>query len=454
MSAMNATREYFGTDGIRGTAGHHPLTAGFTVNLGVALAELLGKPPGRARFLLGMDTRRSGAMLAQAITAGLTSRGADVTLLGVVPTPAIAYLTRELKATAGIMISASHNPFQDNGIKIFTAGGEKLSDSLEARIEDFIRELPDLDDVTHTDIGLAVDDGDMTERYFRFLLDNAPFLDGLKVGLDCANGAASTLAPRVFKQIGARLDVVYAEPDGMNINAGCGSTHPQALQERVRQHDLDVGVTFDGDADRTQLIDRRGRLVTGDHMLAILAVTRGEKEVVATVMSNLGLERFLADNGINLHRTAVGDRYVGEELRKRDLSLGGEQSGHLLLLDRAPTGDGILSALQVLAAVRASDVPLEDWMDRIPVYPQLLTNVSVPNGSKDLIAGHEGVLKAVAAAEERLGDDGRVNVRPSGTEPLVRVMVEGPDDQTVQTLTAELVAAVEAAGKAAGTSAS
>lgn len=448
MCAMSAKREFFGTDGIRGVAGHHPLTAGFTVNLGVALAELLGRPSSGARFLIGMDTRRSGPMLAKAITAGLTSRGADVVLLGVVPTPAVAYLTRELGVTAGIMISASHNPYQDNGIKIFNSNGEKLSDEVEAGIEQFILGGSELADVTHADIGVATADTDDTELYFRFLLDNAPFLDGLKVGLDCANGAASELAPRVFKQIGARLDVLCAQPDGVNINDGSGSTHPQLLQQRMKEHDLDVGVTFDGDADRTQLIDRQGRLVTGDHMLAILALARGEQEVVATVMSNLGLERFLADNDVKLHRTAVGDRYVSEELRQRNLKLGGEQSGHLLMLDRAPTGDGILSALQVLSAVRASNMSLEEWMDRIPVYPQLLTNITVPAGSKHAIAEHPDLLAAVADVEKRLGDDGRVNVRPSGTEALVRIMIEGPDTETVESLSNELAETVQAASRA------
>lgn len=450
MNPMSPKREFFGTDGIRGVAGQHPLTAGFTVKLGVALAELLGGSAVRGRFLLGMDTRRSGQMLAQAITAGLTARGADVTVLGVIPTPAVAYLTRELGATAGIMISASHNPFQDNGIKIFNSNGEKLSDELEAEIEQFIAGEPELREVTHENIGVVENDSGETEKYFRFLLDNAPFLDGLKVGLDCANGAASELAPRVFKQIGARLEVLSGEPDGININDGCGSTHPELLRQRVMDYALDVGVTFDGDADRTQLIDRKGRLVTGDHMLAILALSRGEQEVVATVMSNLGTEKFLNDNGVTLHRTAVGDRYVSEELRKRGISLGGEQSGHLLMLDRAPTGDGILSALQVLAAVRASDISLEEWMDRIPVYPQLLTNVQVAADSKHAIARHPDLQAAVDSVAERLGRDGRVNVRPSGTEALVRVMIEGPDNETVEALSVELVKAVEAAGQSLG----
>lgn len=445
---MSTTREYFGTDGIRGVAGQHPLTAGFAVNLGIALAEQLKEAGSKSHFLIGMDTRRSGQMLAQAVTAGITARGGDVTMLGVVPTPAVAFLTRELGATAGIVISASHNPYQDNGIKVFNSEGGKLSDELEGRIEAFISDAAALPDVTHADVGLARDHTHDDERYFKFLLSQAPYLDGMKVGLDCANGAAFEIAPRVFKQIGARLDLMCAEPDGTNINLNCGSTHPELLQARMKQHDLDVGVTFDGDADRTQLIDRQGRLVTGDHMLGILAVTHEVKEVVATVMSNLGLERFLADNGINLIRTSVGDRYVAEELRKRQLFLGGEQSGHMLMLDKSPTGDGILTALQVLAAVRTSGITLEEWMNRIPVYPQLLKNVVVPVGSKQLVAEHEDLLKAVADVEARLGKDGRVNVRPSGTEALVRVMVEGPDTETVNALAEELSDAVEAAGKA------
>ena len=348
------------------------------------------------------------------------------------------------------MISASHNPFEDNGIKIFTGNGEKLSDSIEAGIEAFIATPPLLPEVTHAEVGVANEYSDADESYFKFLLTNAPYLDGLKVGMDCANGSAFALAPRVFKQIGARLDLICAEPDGLNINLDCGSTHPQLLQQRVRDHDLEVGVTFDGDADRTQLIDRHGRLVTGDHMLGILAVARGEKEIVATVMSNLGLERFLAGEGIKMHRTAVGDRYVSEELRKRSLTLGGEQSGHLRMLDRAPTGDGILSALQVLAAVRTSGSSLEEWMDRIPVYPQLLHNVPVPDGSKQAVAQDPEVLAAVQAASDSLGEAGRVNLRPSGTESLVRVMVEGPDDETVTATVEGIVSVVERASSAHG----
>ncbi len=448
------SREYFGTDGIRGVAGEEPLTAEFAFRLGTALTEVLREDGLRPHLVIGMDTRRSAQMLAHAVTAGITSRGGDVTFLGVIPTPGVAYLTGQLTATAGLVISASHNPYPDNGIKVFGADGRKLSDATEHALEDFLREPPALAPVTHSEVGASsryrTEDG----HYTKFLLANAPYLDGLKVGLDCANGAAFQIAPQVFKQIGARLDVINAQPNGTNINEGCGSTSPAGMQERVQQQGLDVGVCFDGDADRVLLVDSRGRLVTGDHLLAILAVTRGEREVVATVMSNLGLERFLADNNVVMHRSAVGDRYVSEELRSRQLTLGGEQSGHLLMLDRSPTGDGLLTALQVLAALRGTGTTLEEWMDRIPVYPQLLQSVPVPNGSKGDVASHPDVIAAVAAAEARLGSDGRVNLRPSGTEPLVRVMVEGPDDATVTELVAGIIAEVEkAAAGGVGTAA-
>jgi phosphoglucosamine mutase len=424
------------------------MTADFAFRLGIAATEVLRNENEPLLFLIGTDTRRSGQMLAHAMTAGITSRGGNVKWLGTVPTPGVSHLTQQLGADAGIVISASHNPYFDNGIKFFNADGEKLSDALEARIEQAVLAgFPALAPVTREQIGFAeryrLDDG----HYFRFLLANAPYLDGLKVGLDCANGAAYHLAPAVFKQIGARLDVSFAEPDGQNINLDCGSTHPAALQERVRTLGLDVGVSFDGDADRTLLVDSRGRLATGDHLLAILAVTRNEKEVVATVMTNLGVEKYLAGHGITMHRAAVGDRYVSEELRARNLQLGGEQSGHLLLLDRAPTGDGILTALQVLSAIRTSGIPLEQWLDEIPSYPQVLRNVTVTEDTKHGLASHPVVLEAVRAAREKLAGDGRINLRPSGTEPLVRIMVEGRDDAEVQATAEEIAVAVKLAAK-------
>jgi phosphoglucosamine mutase len=446
MSAM-ATRRYFGTDGIRGVAGEHPMTATFAYRLGVAAAETLKRAGHeRPRFAIGMDTRISGPMLAHALVAGLNARGADALWLGVMPTPGVSHLTHALSADAGVVVSASHNPYHDNGIKFFNGNGEKLSDETESAIEAVLEE--DLDALRPTvreGIGRSSryrrDDGD----YVRFLLSHAPYLDGLKVGLDCANGAASDIAPRIFTQIGARLDVINAAPDGRNINVECGSTSPGALQERVRSHGLEVGVAFDGDADRVLLIDRRGRIVTGDHVLAICGVVRGEKELVATTMSNLGTERYLEGKGIVLHREQVGDRYVFEGLKRRGLKLGGEQSGHVLFLDKAPTGDGLLTALQLLAAVRKSRRSLESWMDEIPVFPQTIRNVAVPAGLKGRIGDDPAVVRAVQAAETRLAGNGRINVRPSGTEPLVRIMVEGPTAEEISLVAEQVAGQIEAA---------
>ena len=448
MPAM--TRTLFGTDGVRGEAGRHPMSAEFAFRLGRAttarLHDTLERPP---RVIIGIDTRLSGSMLAHAFTAGATSRGAWVTWTGVMPTPGVSYLTRTLGADAGVVVSASHNPYTDNGIKIFGADGRKLADRDEAEIE---RWLAAGDEAFPPRVGEDIGGSDRYRRdegsYRDFLLSHAPFLDGMRVGLDCANGAASDLAPEVFRLIGARVDPIHTKPDGRNINVECGSTHPETIRRLVLDHGLDVGVTFDGDADRAQLVDRRGRLVTGDHILAIVARVRGDREVVATLMSNLGVERWLAQHDIVLHRTAVGDRYVQQELQARGLRLGGEQSGHVLFLDKAPTGDGILSALQLLAAVRASGRPLETWMDEIPSYPQVLRNVPVPHDQKDALVQHEVVVAAVDAAGLELGDEGRVSLRPSGTEPLVRVMVEGRDEAAIGALAGRLVEVVAEAARA------
>ena len=435
MSPMSA-RRYFGTDGIRGVAGAAPMTADFALALGFATADhLWDRVGGRPTVVIGRDTRRSGPMLAAAVTAGLSARGADVIDLGVMPTPGVSHLLRALGAHAGVVVSASHNPFDDNGLKVFGADGAKLADEEEAELEARLDAAAAGESAaaprTGVDLGRVqryrTDEG----HYVRFLLGQAPYLDGLRVGLDCAHGAAFQLAPRVFQQIGARLDVIHAKPDGRNINDGCGSTHPEALRARVLAAGLDVGVTFDGDADRALLVDRRGRLVTGDHILAICAVMRGERAVVATHMTNLGTERYLADRGIELRRVAVGDRYVLEALKAAGLHLGGEQSGHVLFLDRAPTGDGILTALLVLAACRASGRPLEAWVDEVPVYPQTLVNVRVAPAAKDGLIAAPAVAEAVAAAERALAADGRVLVRASGTEPLLRVMVEAATQDAV-----------------------
>ncbi len=442
-----SNRQLFGTDGVRGVAGRAPMTATFALALGVATAEhLRERGTDRPVVVVGRDTRRSGPMLASAVTAGLTAGGADVVDLGIMPTAGVSFLVRALEAAAGVVVSASHNPYDDNGLKLFGADGAKLADaeeaSLEARLDGHADAFPE-----HTGLALGSvrryrhEDG----QYLRFLLGNAPYLDGLRVALDCANGAAYQIAPRVFKQIGARLDVAYDKPDGVNINAECGSTHPEAIRARVQRGGLDVGITFDGDADRALLVDRKGRLVTGDHVLAICAIVRGERHVVATEMTNLGVERYMAAEGVTLHRVAVGDRYVHEKLLAEGWRLGGEQSGHVLFLDKAPTGDGILTALQTLAACRASGVPLETWLDRIPVYPQSLVNVRVPVHAKSAIVTESEVAAAVAEAVDALGDDGRVNLRPSGTEPVVRVMVEAATDEAVEHWSNHVAAAVRRA---------
>jgi phosphoglucosamine mutase len=432
------TRTLFGTDGVRGVAGRSPMSAEDAFALGRATAARLREAGvDRPRIVLGVDTRWSAAMLRHAFTAGALSRGADVVYAGVMPTPGVSFLTRTLDADAGVVVSASHNPFDDNGIKIFAASGDKLPDADEAAIEAWLE---------RDDPGETVGDGiGRSERYRRevgayrdFLLSHAPYLDGMRVGLDCANGAASDLAPEVFERIGARLQVIHADPDGRNINVACGSTHPGAIQEFVASNGLDVGVTFDGDADRALLVDARGRLVTGDHAIAIVARVRGDREVVGTIMTNLGVERWLEEHGVRTHRTQVGDRYVHQELVRRGLRLGGEASGHLLFLDKAPTGDGLLTALQTLAAVRASGRPLERWMDDIPTYPQVLRNVRVHPSAKAEAAGHPDVIAAVAEVERELADEGRVNLRPSGTEPLVRVMVEGRDAGRVESCAARV----------------
>src|SRR5690554_347010 len=454
-------RRYFGTDGIRGVAGENPMTAAFALRLGVATAETLrrnGKP--NPHVLIGMDTRRSGPMLAHAAAAGLTSRGATVTWLGVVPTPGVSFLTAALGADAGLMVSASHNPFADNGLKLFDSTGSKLSDEAESGVEQLLEELAaggddGLGPVTGVAVGQIVDDnraplgaGSVVDPYLQHLLDNAPYLDGLRVALDGAHGAAYALAPKLFSKIGARLDVINVEPDGCNINVECGSTHPDALARKVVEGGFDVGVTFDGDADRALLIDSKGRLVSGDHIIAITALSRGEKEVVATQMSNLGTERFLQEHGVTMHRAKVGDRYVFEELRKRGLTLGGEQSGHVLFLDKAPTGDGMLTALMALSAVRKSGRPLEQWVDEIPEYPQVLLNVTVPIELRDSLSEEPEVQREVSAAEDTLGSAGRLLLRPSGTEPLVRVMVEGEDRSTVHEAAEKVAEAVKRAASA------
>ncbi len=440
------TRHYFGTDGIRGVAGEDPLTAAFAFQVGVAAAEALRDAGKHApTVLIGTDTRRSGPMLANALSAGLASRGAEAVGLGVMPTPGVSHLARVLGADAGVVISASHNPFADNGIKFFDHKGEKLSDKIEAEIERYLDKIDALEPVTGESVG-TVRRHNRAENsdYFDFLVANGPDLSGRTIGLDCANGASYRLAPEVFRALGADVKVICDDPDGININTNCGSTHPGVIQSYVVENSLDLGVTFDGDADRVLLVDRQGRLVSGDHMLAICALHRGEQAVVSTVMGNLGLEHYLGKHGVTLLRSAVGDRYVHELLNREDLTLGGEQSGHLLFLDKAPTGDGIFSALQTLAAAQALGKPLDAWVDEIVMYPQTLLNVRVEPALKASVAEHEEVRQAVEAAALRLEGQGRINLRPSGTEPLVRVMVEGQDEALIEAVANDVASVVKA----------
>jgi phosphoglucosamine mutase len=433
----------FGTDGVRGVA-NVDLTPELVLALGRAAARVL---PGN-RYLIGRDTRRSGPMLGDALAAGLASEGVAVDRLGVLPTPAVAWLSAQEDVPAA-MISASHNPFADNGIKLFAAGGLKLSDDVEDELE------AELDRLLHGAVGTHGDVGEIRERagvgdgYIEFLLSTTGSLDGLKVVVDCANGAASVVAPEVLRRAGAEVHVLFADPNGSNINEGCGSTHPETLQRRVVELDADVGLALDGDADRVLAVDHRGRLVDGDHLIAICAEdlsARGllrDDTVVVTVMTNLGFRIAMRERGIEVIETAVGDRYVLEALAEGHLSLGGEQSGHVIFRELSTTGDGTLTGLQILDVVQRSGRPLADLADdAMTSLPQVLKNVRVRGHAADLV---EAVADDVRAVESELGDRGRVLLRPSGTEPLVRVMVEAPTPQQADGAADRLVAAVERA---------
>ncbi|MGQ9510317.1 MAG: phosphoglucosamine mutase [Thermaceae bacterium] len=427
-------RRYFGTDGVRGVAGEHPLTPGFVLRLGQAAGAYLARTP-KPLVLLAKDTRLSSDLLEAALAAGLMSQGVRVEHLGVLPTPAVAHLTRTLSATMGVMISASHNPYQDNGIKFFGPDGEKLPDEVEEEIEALLEE-----EHPTRGIGTVGDFREAERMYLDFLLARAPDLSGLRIGVDAANGATYRLAPKVFQRAGAEVFPLFTAPDGRNINAGCGSTHPEVLGRLVVGLGLDLGVAFDGDGDRVVLVDRKGRVLHGDHILYLNALHRKEKGVVGTVMSNMALEVQLRERGIAFYRTPVGDRYVLAGLKEKGLRLGGEQSGHVIFLDHTPTGDGLLTALLTLGALKALGGDLSEWYDALPLYPQVLVNVRVLD--KKAVVQHPALQEAVRQAEERLGGRGRVNVRPSGTEPLVRIMVEGPED-LLQEVVQELRRVVE-----------
>ncbi|MFK7600785.1 phosphoglucosamine mutase [Deinococcus sp. SM5_A1] len=439
-------RKYFGTDGVRAVAGEFPLTAAWVMNLGAAAGEVLTRrsQTGKVSVVIGKDTRQSGDMLEAALAAGLTARGVNVIHVGVLPTPGVSYLVRQLGADAGVVISASHNPYQDNGIKFFGSDGQKLSDATEHEIEAAIDEVDGLSPVTGVDLGGVTNSTEAERMYIQYLISHAPDLSGLKIVLDCANGAAYRVAPKVFQAAGADVFAVYTTPDGRNINRSCGSTHMDHLQAIVRNGDYDLGVAFDGDADRALFVDSRGNVVHGDHMLLLNARARPAEAVVATIMTNMALEVKLEEAGISLERTAVGDRYVHERLHSRGLHLGGEQSGHVLFLDVSPTGDGVLTALLTLASMKTMDTTLDVLFDELTMYPQTLVNVRVAD--KKAIARDVTVQLAVSKAEAQLAGRGRVNLRPSGTENLIRVMVEGQDAAEIHEIARVLAAVVEERG--------
>ena len=440
-------RKYFGTDGIRGRVGEYPVTADFMLKLGWAAGTVLTRhTQGKKRVLIGKDTRVSGYMFESALEAGLVAAGVDVDLLGPMPTPAIAYLTRTFRASAGIVISASHNPVEDNGIKFFAADGYKLPDQVELEIE-ALMDNPLVTNSSHH-LGKARRLSDATGRYIEFCKGTLPAgfdLTGLKIVVDCANGATYHAGPRVFKELGAKTIAMGNAPNGFNINEQCGSTHMDGLQQVVLEQQADFGVAFDGDGDRVLFVDGDGEIVDGDELIYIIAQHRRSKGncrgVAGTQMSNLGLELALQDLGIPFERTKVGDRYVVEALKANNWELGGEASGHVLCSDLNSTGDGIVAALQVVLALAESGRTLAELKTGMSKFPQTMINVRL--SQKVDISGNQTINDAVTAAETELAGRGRVLLRPSGTEPLIRVMVEGEDQQLVNKLVQSLATTVE-----------
>jgi phosphoglucosamine mutase len=444
------TRNFFGTDGIRGRANTAPMTADMALRLGQAAGRYFRRDGGSSvhRVVIGKDTRLSGYMFENALTAGLTSTGMNVLLLGPVPTPAVGLLTPSMRADLGIMISASHNPAEDNGIKFFGPDGFKLSDAAEAEIEALL--ASGVDPAPAREIGRAqrIDDGRF--RYVERVKSTFPpgmRLDGIKVVVDCAHGAAYRAAPEVLWELGAEVVPMGVAPDGFNINDGCGSTRPQAAAEAVVAHGADVGICLDGDADRIILIDETGTVADGDQLMALMAARWAEegrlqgRTLVATVMSNLGLERFLSGRGVRLERTRVGDRYVVEAMRAGGWNLGGEQSGHIVMTDYATTGDGLMAGLQFLAEMVRTGQPASRLARQFERVPQLLRNVRYATGQAPLET--QAVRAAIRAAETRLDGRGRLVIRKSGTEPLIRVMAEAEDEALMAEVVAEVVGAVE-----------
>ncbi|MBO0664058.1 phosphoglucosamine mutase [Jiella sp. MQZ9-1] len=445
-------KSYFGTDGIRGTANRHPMTAEVAMKVGMAAGIVFKRGSHRHRAVIGKDTRRSSYMIENAMVAGFTAAGVDVFLLGPMPTPAVAMLTRSLRADIGVMISASHNPFADNGIKLFGPDGYKLSDDIEAEIGSLIGEDLSAKMPTGEAIGRAKRvDGDIY-RYIEFAKRTLPrelSLEGMRVAIDCANGAGYRVAPEVLWELGAEIVKIGVEPDGVNINRDCGSTAPTALIAKVKEVRADIGIALDGDADRVLIVDEKGDVVDGDQLMAVIAESWAEDGrlaaggIVATIMSNLGLERFLEAKQLQLARTKVGDRYVVEHMRQHGYNVGGEQSGHIILSDFSTTGDGLVSALQILAVVRRKGGTVSEVCRRFEPVPQVLKNVRFRKG-EPLQDGR--VQDAIAVGRDRLGNAGRLVIRPSGTEPLIRVMAEGDDAGLVNIVVDDIVGVLQSVG--------
>ncbi len=449
------TRRYFGTDGIRGRSNTFPMTPDLAMRVGTAVGTMFRRGDHRHRVVIGKDTRLSGYMLENALVAGFTAAGLDVFLLGPIPTPAVAMLTRSLRADIGVMISASHNPFADNGIKLFGPDGYKLSDELESQIEALLDEDIHAQLAKPEDIGRAKRvDGDIY-RYIEFVKRTMPrdvTLNGLRIAIDCANGAAYKVAPTALWELGAEVITIGNEPNGRNINLDCGSTSPAALRAKVHEVRADIGIALDGDADRVIIVDEKGEIVDGDQLMAVIAETWADDGLlkggglVATIMSNLGLERFLGSKGLGLARTKVGDRYVVEHMRQHGYNVGGEQSGHIVLSDFGTTGDGLVAALQVLSAAKRQGRAVSEICRRFEPVPQLLRNVRF-SGGKPLES--QVVKEAIAEAEAELDRCGRLVIRPSGTEPLIRVMAEGDDRGQIERIVNDLCGVISSARDAA-----
>ena len=448
-------RKYFGTDGIRGLANSLHMTSEVALKVGMAAGKLFSNSARRHRVVIGKDTRLSGYMIESALMSGFTAVGMDVFLLGPMPTPAVAMLTRSLRADLGVMISASHNPYHDNGIKFFDPDGYKLSDDMELQIEDLIDKPSSELLVTADRIGRAKRIESAQERYIEFAKRTLPRnirLNDMRVVIDCANGAGYQVAPNALWELGAEVIKIGVEPDGRNINHKCGSTAPEALCQKVRELRADIGIALDGDADRVVIVDEKGNIVDGDQIMAVIAESwhrRGKLAaggVVATVMSNLGLEHYLKDLGLSLVRTAVGDRHVVDHMRKHGYNVGGEQSGHIVLSDFTTTGDGLVSALQILSVVVATGKPVSEVCRRFEPLPQLLRNVTYKDGKP---LEQDSVQVAIDKGRERLGSRGRLVIRPSGTEPVIRVMAEGDDERLVHEIVGDIVDAVAKATQAA-----